>query len=56
MYTLSFIRRFSCPNPAEGEEKGQALSIVYFLKLSPSTVYVFKKTILPITLVACTDR
>jgi hypothetical protein len=41
VYTLSFVRRFSCPNPPEEEERGQALSIVYFLKFSPSIVHVF---------------
>jgi hypothetical protein len=37
------IRRFSCPNPPDAEESGQALSIVYFLKFPQSTVFVLKK-------------
>jgi hypothetical protein len=41
MYTLFFVRLFSCPNPPEVEERGQALSIAYFLKFSLSTVLVF---------------
>jgi hypothetical protein len=56
VYTLSFVRRFSCPNPPEEEERGQALSIISFLKFSPSIVQVFKKPILPITLVTCPCR
>ena len=43
MYTLSFVRRFSCPNPPEAEERGQVLSIVYLLKFSHSAVCFFKK-------------
>jgi hypothetical protein len=42
MYTLSFVQRFSCPNPPKAEERGQVLLIVYFLKFSQSTVYVLK--------------